>query len=101
MKFTLESGRILLNSNNPEMGEANEEVAASFAGEGFSTGFNARYLLDALSVLEGEEATLEFKDSLSPLPDQRRRERVPGGGDADARVIVHSGRIEIKQVSEE
>ncbi|MCG3112043.1 MAG: DNA polymerase III subunit beta [Candidatus Manganitrophus sp. SA1] len=66
VKFTLESGRILLNSNNPEMGEANEEVAASFAGEGFSTGFNARYLLDALSVLEGEEATLEFKDSLSP-----------------------------------
>lgn len=66
VKFTLESGRILLNSNNPEMGEANEEVAASFTGEGFSTGFNARYLLDALSVLEGEEATLEFKDSLSP-----------------------------------
>ncbi len=66
VKFTLESGRILLNSNNPEMGEANEEVTASFAGEGFSTGFNARYLLDALSVLEGEEATLEFKDSLSP-----------------------------------
>lgn len=66
VKFTLESGRILLNSNNPEMGEANEEVSASFAGEGFSTGFNARYLLDALSVLEGEEATLEFKDSLSP-----------------------------------
>lgn len=66
VKFTLESGRILLNSNNPEMGEANEEVVASFAGEGFSTGFNARYLLDALSVLEGEEATLEFKDSLSP-----------------------------------
>lgn len=66
VKFTLESGRILLNSNNPEMGEANEEVSASFTGEGFSTGFNARYLLDALSVLEGEEATLEFKDSLSP-----------------------------------
>jgi len=66
VKFQLEKGRILLNSNNPEMGEANEEVTASFTGEGFSTGFNARYLLDALSVLEGEEATLEFKDALSP-----------------------------------
>ena len=66
VKFQLDNGRMLLSSNNPEMGEASEEVAASFAGEGFSTGFNARYLLDALSVLEGEEATLEFKDALSP-----------------------------------
>lgn len=66
VKFQLEEGKMVLSSNNPEMGEANEEVTASFAGEGFSTGFNARYLLDALSVLEGEEATLEFKDALSP-----------------------------------
>ncbi|MBI3804029.1 MAG: DNA polymerase III subunit beta [Nitrospirae bacterium] len=66
VKFQLEKGKIQLSSNNPELGEADEEVTASFTGEGFSTGFNARYLLDALSVLEGEEATLEFKDALSP-----------------------------------
>jgi DNA polymerase-3 subunit beta len=66
IKFSLEKGRLLLSSNNPEMGEANEEVTTSFKGEGFTTGFNARYLLDVLAALEGEEATLEFKDPLSP-----------------------------------
>lgn len=66
IKFQLEKGRIVLSSNNPEMGEASEEIATSFKDEGFATGFNARYLLDVLSALEKEEATLEFKDPLSP-----------------------------------
>lgn len=66
IKFNLEKGRILLSSNNPELGEANEEITTGFRGEGLTTGFNARYLLDVLTALEGEEATLEFKDALSP-----------------------------------
>jgi len=66
IKFTLESGHIELSASNPEMGEAREEISASFEGEGFSTGFNARYLLDALSAIRGDEATFEFKDGLSP-----------------------------------
>jgi len=66
IKFTLEEGHILLSAKNPEMGEANEALETSFKEEGFSTGFNARYLIDALSVLRGEEVTLEFKDATSP-----------------------------------
>ena len=37
-----------------------------YKGEAINTGFNARYLLDVLSVLRGTEARLAFKDSLSP-----------------------------------
>ncbi len=66
IKFDLSAGRIRLVSNNPEMGEAKEEVPAAYSGDGFVTGFNARYLLDVLSALEGEEAILQFKDPLSP-----------------------------------
>ncbi len=66
IKFSLQEGGITLSSNNPEMGEASEEVMTSFKGEGLTTGFNARYFLDVLSVLEKEEVTLEFKDALSP-----------------------------------
>ena len=66
IKFHLEKGRVLLSASNPEMGEANEEINTSFSGEGFATGFNARYLLDALAALKGDEAVLEFKDALSP-----------------------------------
>jgi len=66
IKFALKTGGIELSATNPEMGEAREEIPASFEGEGFSTGFNARYLLDALSGLRRDEATFEFKDGLSP-----------------------------------
>jgi len=66
IKFSLESGGIVLSASNPEMGEANETLETHFEGEGFSTGFNARYLLDALAALKGDEVTLEFKDALSP-----------------------------------
>ncbi|MFY9268484.1 MAG: DNA polymerase III subunit beta [Candidatus Manganitrophaceae bacterium] len=66
VKFELESGRIVISSSNPEMGEAQEEIGTAFVGEGLSTGFNARYLLDALSVLKGKEVILELKDALSP-----------------------------------
>jgi len=66
IKFQLEKDQILLSSSNPDIGEANEEIETSFKGEGFATGFNARYLLDVLSAVEGSEATLEFKDALSP-----------------------------------
>lgn len=66
VKFSLEVGRVILSASNPEMGEAQEEIATAFKGEGFVTGFNARYLLDALSAIEGEEAGLEFKQANSP-----------------------------------
>ncbi len=66
VKFSLEAGRIILSASNPEMGEAQEEIEASFEGEGFVTGFNARYLLDALSAITKEEAVLEFKQADSP-----------------------------------
>lgn len=66
IKFSFEDGQITLSASNPEMGEANETIETPFEGEGFSTGFNARYLLDALSALQGEEVVLEFKDALSP-----------------------------------
>ncbi|MFQ5579756.1 MAG: DNA polymerase III subunit beta [Nitrospiria bacterium] len=66
IKFSLQEGSVTLSSNNPEMGEASEEVTTSYKGEGLTTGFNARYFLDVLSVVEKDEVTLEFKDALSP-----------------------------------
>jgi DNA polymerase-3 subunit beta len=66
VKLQIEAGKICLSSNNPEMGEAKEDLPIPYKGEGVSAGFNARYLLDVLGVMKGEEAQLEFKDALSP-----------------------------------
>ncbi|MEW6325553.1 MAG: DNA polymerase III subunit beta [Nitrospirota bacterium] len=66
VKWELGAGRLQLTASNPDLGEAQEELAVSYAGEGVTTGFNARYLLDALSVADTEEVSMELKDALSP-----------------------------------
>lgn len=63
VKFSVEKGQMVFRSNNPELGEAREVLETSFNGEPFESLFNARYLLDLLSVLEEETVTFEFKDA--------------------------------------
>lgn len=48
----MESGRRA--ANNPDLGEAVEEIEAEYKGKPLSIGFNARYFMDVLAVLSGE-----------------------------------------------
>ncbi len=66
VKVTFSSDHMTLFSSNPELGEAKEEIPAEFKGEEFSAGFNARYLLDVLAVLDKETLSLQMEASLSP-----------------------------------
>jgi len=55
-----------LFSSNPDFGEATEDVSVRYPGEALTTGFNARYLMDALSVIDGESVSLQMDAPLSP-----------------------------------
>lgn len=66
VKLSLARGTMTLFTSNPDFGEATEEVAAQYQGEGLTTGFNAKYLLDALSVMDGDAVTLQMDNPLSP-----------------------------------
>jgi len=66
VKFSFEPGKAVLSSQNPEMGEAMEELEMEFESGTVEVGFNARYLLDALGVMEADKVNLLLKDSLSP-----------------------------------
>ncbi|MCZ6782194.1 MAG: DNA polymerase III subunit beta, partial [Proteobacteria bacterium] len=44
-----------------------EELDVDFSGEPLEIGFNARYLLDALSAMRTKEIRLGFQDDLSPV----------------------------------
>jgi DNA polymerase-3 subunit beta len=60
-------GEVAISTNNPDLGEAVEEIEADYNGKPMSIGFNARYMIDALAVLLGEgEIKIELKDELSP-----------------------------------
>ncbi|MBI3604178.1 MAG: DNA polymerase III subunit beta [Nitrospirae bacterium] len=66
VKLTIASGKMTLFSSNPDFGEATEELAAQYKGETLTTGFNARYLLDVLGVMDGEAVSLQMDNPLSP-----------------------------------
>jgi DNA polymerase-3 subunit beta len=48
------------------LGEAEEEIGATYRGETFSAGFNARYFLDVLAVIETDSLSLQMETPLSP-----------------------------------
>jgi DNA polymerase-3 subunit beta len=66
VKLSINPDHIHLSSKSPDLGEADEDIPAKFGGESFSTGFNARYFLDVLSVIETESLTLQMETPLSP-----------------------------------
>jgi DNA polymerase-3 subunit beta len=66
VKFDLHEGQLSLSSNNPELGEAREDLDIDSAEVDLSIAFNARYLIDALGAIRAKEVRLGFQDSLSP-----------------------------------
>jgi DNA polymerase-3 subunit beta len=65
-RFTLHDGQIEIWASNPDLGEARETLPIDYAGERFETGFNARYVLEALGAVASKEVVLELGTELSP-----------------------------------
>jgi DNA polymerase-3 subunit beta len=62
----LKAGRLIISCTNIDLGEAKEEVSMEFRGPETTVGFNARYLLDFLGVVEESEVVMHVHDPLSP-----------------------------------
>jgi DNA polymerase-3 subunit beta len=67
VKLELGPGVLRVLSQNPDLGEAREEVPVEYQGEPLRIGFNARYLTDVLQALGDKgDVVLELADDLSP-----------------------------------
>jgi DNA polymerase-3 subunit beta len=66
VKFIFSKDILNLSSYNPELGEAKEEVPIEYKGEEITIGFNSRFVLEVLNILNSEEIILELEDSVSP-----------------------------------
>jgi len=68
VSLTLAQNAIKLTAEDPENGEATDEVTAKVTGDGkLTVGVSSRYLLDALEVVDGEEVELALGDELAPI----------------------------------
>jgi DNA polymerase-3 subunit beta len=86
VKLELGAGTLRLTSNNPDLGEAREELDADYMGEELAVAFNARYLLDALSFLGAKEVRLGLHDAVSPA-------QIAPADDADSLAVVMPMRL--------
>ena len=66
IKIKLDNNILELSSSNPDLGDAHEELDMSYSGPEITIGFNARYILDILQVMNDEFIQLHLKDNLSP-----------------------------------
>jgi len=62
----LRAGRLLISCTNVDLGEAREEIAIDYQDPEVTVGFNAKYLLDFLGVVEEPEISMRIQDPLSP-----------------------------------
>ncbi len=67
VRFDLSEGILEIDTNNPSVGQGSEQLDVAYDGEDVTIGFNARYLIDILSVLYDDEVTLELSGALDPV----------------------------------
>ena len=62
VRLEFDGTAMTVSAANPDLGEAIEEVACEFDGEGLSLGLNPDYLSQFLGAVETEKVRLELKD---------------------------------------
>jgi DNA polymerase-3 subunit beta len=64
--FTLSDGKMMLESTNPDVGEAKEEIEVAYHDQNISMGYNVKYLIDAIEVIDEETVIFEMGVGMKP-----------------------------------
>ena len=65
VKVQVDIGKVTISCTN-QTGDAKEEMYISTEGKNLEAGFNPKYFLDSLKVIDDEEIYVEFGTSISP-----------------------------------
>ena len=65
VKISIEIGKVTISCTN-QTGNAKEEIYVTTEGKNLEAGFNPRYFLDALKVIDDEEIYIDFGTNISP-----------------------------------
>jgi DNA polymerase-3 subunit beta len=83
----LTADTVRVTAGTGEVGEAEESLPGTLAGEDLQIAFNPRYLTDGLDVAGGERVALDFRDELKPAvlrPTTEAEDGQTGNGKANA-----------------
>ena len=65
VRVSIEIGKAIISCTN-QAGDAKEEILVTTEGKNVEAGFNPKYFLDALKVIDDEEIYVDFGSSISP-----------------------------------
>jgi len=66
VKIHIRKGLMVLSAATPDVGEAEDEISASYDGKELDIVFNPDYMLDALGTIETDRTVLQLRDETSP-----------------------------------
>lgn len=66
LRLEIRGGAVMVTANSPQIGENKTKVEAKIEGEGGEIAFNARFLIDLLSVFPESEIVFEMTGPLAP-----------------------------------
>ena len=65
---TLEDSVIEISSNSPEIGKVQEQIqVASLEGETLKISFSAKYMMEALKAIDGQDVIIQFTGAMRPF----------------------------------
>ncbi len=67
VKFNIQKNELIISTNHPALGQAVETLPIVYDGKATEIGFNAKYLIESLMVLNETDVTFEFNNELSPV----------------------------------
>jgi len=67
LAIKLEKNKVTISKNTPDLGETKEEIKAEYNGKETTIGFNPKYLLDNLQVIEEETIEIDIIDKEKPV----------------------------------
>jgi DNA polymerase-3 subunit beta len=66
VRLALDKGKLGIEADNPDLGNAREKLDVSYKGEAVQVGFNARYFIDILTEIVTPEVKVELAGELDP-----------------------------------
>lgn len=66
IQLRVENDLMILSSQNSELGNAKDELQVDYCGEPLTLGFNCRYFIESLQVMEGETIEAFINTNSSP-----------------------------------
>lgn len=67
VRVKLDASKMTLSANHPSLGNAFETISTEYDGNEMEIGFNAKYLIEALNIIQDTEVILEINNELSPV----------------------------------